>query len=1266
MNRKIIILLCALTALCSLCVPCYAEDYSAAKNKEHAFQHTSTDVLTVSSSTITKTGGPAGSKIPEEYIYRGANSAAFLSNDAYVNFSTITLRSSAPYAQGVFLLGSQAGTPAPTATITASELLTFSTHSDGAYNANGSLSITDSDIGTGRLGASSYSPAITTYGDHSTTTLTDITAWTSGDYSPVLKVYSSDAATLTANTSEFFSHGKESPVLYSTGKAQITDSTMSADCSAGVVIDGNGQVVITNTSMNLEHITGKDTTHPAVLIGSSISGDASFSMTGGSIATDKGDIFSVTGTKAAISLSGVEITNNDSSANLLKAASGNSTNSTVTFTASGQTIGGNITASTGSSISATFSGNMSFVGSVNRNNPIGAVSVNLNTSNSEAPTWYLTANSYVTTLTNQGTIVAGSHKLYVNGTQYTSAMAAAGGGKFYAESEADESDVITISTLTLPSGKTGTQYLAYITSESPSNISFGIADGSIPDGLTLDQTTGTLSGTPAAAGTYTFIVEAYNENYVTAQQYTLVITDGSASTVSIATTKLNDAYTYSPYSAALAASGAGTITWSVESGFSLPDGLSLDAETGIISGKPAKIGTYTFMVRAAVSSTNYDTKLLSLKVAEGSDVFTILTESLKDGTIGKSYNVTLKAKGSGTLTWSATGLPDGLTLDAEKGKISGKPTTVGEYNPEFTVTNGTESTNPTNLAIVIKDVAPKIKASVKAGLIDTAYTATFTASAGTGTIYWTLSGDLPNGLAFDAEKAAISGKPTEGWNDSFVIMATNTGGTAAKKCKLKIKAIKPKFTFKNSPAATFNEPYSAEAQLTGSQPIVLEVKGLPAGLSYDYDSFDEVVRISGTPTEGGKFSVKMTATNVQGKGSKSAKIVVNFPPEIQGIELAEAYTGKSYTAKFKAEGTKKITWAVESGDLPTGLTLKAANGQIKGKPTQGGTYSFYIVATNPYGSDARSVDLVVNVTPPKISTSSLKKGKYNKAYSVKIKTKDGTPDSWSIDGDLPEGITFTDGVFSGTPTEAFNESITVTASNEGGSSSKTYTLVITPDAPKVTTASLPNGTLGQAYSAVLEAEGTPPIKWGWSGYPAGLTLNKETGEISGTPTKAGTFKITVYAENSAKIVSKKYKVDIVDPAGNTGNVGASPEDSGFDGEDSESKSDSSAEEYRLLAEHYAATGELPEGFVIAAELGEVSADVSRIYDFEAELSESTPVGAKMYWLANSEKPSDDDAIAEFSGEDGQDIETVPESRRVSVSAWLNAGMIYRPVIAVKK
>ena len=1275
MNRKIIVLLCALIAVGSLCVPCYAENYSAVKNTVHAFKATSGN-QDITGASITKTGGPAGTPT-YEYEYRGANSAAFLSNDATVNFNSLTLSSSARYAQGVFLLGSETGNKAPTATITNSKIFTYSEHSDGVYNSNSSLNINTSDIGTGRLGTLSYSPAITTYGNNANTVLKSVSAWTSGDYAPVLKVYSADAkigsgfhldvqTPDSGYTNEFYSYGQDSPVLYTTGRVQIADSSMIAKCSSGVVIDGSGQVSISNTSLDIGH-SARASSHPAIQIVSTNSGDASFSMTGGHIDTDKGDIFNVTGSNTAvITLSGVKITNQDSSANLLTVKSTNITNSNVTFNVSGQSIGGNITTASESTVRATFSGKMAFAGSVNKNNPNGQVSVNMQKVGNEAPTWYLTANSYVTSLTNQGEIIAGSHKLYVNGTQYTSSMAANDGGNFYSESEAASRDLITISTLAIHSGKTGAQYLAPISAESQSAISWDIADGSLPDGLSLDETTGSISGTPTTPGTYPFVVEAFNNNYVAAVSYTLVITDGSAASVEIVTTKLNDASTYSPYSAALAASGAGNITWSIESGFSLPSGLNLDSATGIISGTPTRTGTYTFMVRATASETNYDTKLLTLKIVEGSDVFTITTENLKDGTIGKSYSVTLKAKGSGSMTWSATGLPDGLSL-SEAGKISGKPTVVGRYNPVFTVTNGTENATST-LAIVIKDVKPKIKASVKAGMIDTAYVATFTASSGTGTIYWTLSGDLPKGLSFDSEKATITGKPLEGWKDDFLIIATNTGGTTTKKCKLQIKAIKPKFTLNKAPAATFKESYDAEVQLTGSQPIVLEVKGIPEGLSYDYDSFDEVVRISGVPTQGGKFSVKMTASNIQGKSSKSVKIEVNFPPTIKDITVAEAWTGKNYTAKLAAEGTKKIIWSVESGDLPAGLTLKATTGQIKGKPTAGGTYPFYIVAMNSYGKAMKSIDLVVNVTPPKISTNSLKKGKYQKAYSVKIKTKDGVPDYWDLDGDLPKGITFNNGVFSGTPEEAWTGRVDVIASNDGGSDKKTYTLVVAAEAPKITTSSLPGGTIGQPYSVTMEATGSPTIVWRWSGYPTGLTIDKDTGQISGTPTKAGTFNVIVNAENDAKIVTKKYKVNIADPSGGgtVGNAGESPEGQEIDGESSELKDDVTAEEQGLSEEYYASSGELPEGFVIAAELGEVSADVSGMYEFDVELNESAQAGAKMYWAANSEKPSEDDAIAEFFSEDGQEIEAVPESKKVSVSVWLNAGVIYRPVIAVKQ
>ena len=87
-------------------------------------------------------------------------------------------------------------------------------------------------------------------------------------------------------------------------------------------------------------------------------------------------------------------------------------------------------------------------------------------------------------------------------------------------------------------------------------------------------------------------------------------------------------------------------------------------------------------------------------------------------------------------------------------------------------------------------------------------------------------------------------------------------------------------------------------------------------------------------------------------------------------------------------------------------------------------------------------------------------------------------------------------------------------------------------APTVTTDTLPNGKVGEAYSHTLTADGTTPITWSVSGsaLPEGLTLNETTGEISGTPTAEGTAKFTVKAENSAGSDTKELSITITKDA----------------------------------------------------------------------------------------------------------------------------------------
>ena len=192
-------------------------------------------------------------------------------------------------------------------------------------------------------------------------------------------------------------------------------------------------------------------------------------------------------------------------------------------------------------------------------------------------------------------------------------------------------------------------------------------------------------------------------------------------------------------------------------------------------------------------------------------------------------------------------------------------------------------------------------------------------------------------------------------------------------------------------------------------------------------------------------------------------------------ELPNGLVGAPYTAEIDAFGTP--TPAIDLvGDLPDGLELDPATGEIAGTPSRAGSFDFTVTASNGVDRDQSRTYTVVIGALPHITTDSLPNTTVDDKYRHSVDT-DGYPDpSLSIsDGELPPGLSLdaASGVLSGTATKAGEYSFSLTATNDHGADTKHYTVSVAgaPVPPTVT----PPGTKPPVTDPpTTEPSATPP------------------------------------------------------------------------------------------------------------------------------------------------------------------------------------------------
>ena len=390
--------------------------------------------------------------------------------------------------------------------------------------------------------------------------------------------------------------------------------------------------------------------------------------------------------------------------------------------------------------------------------------------------------------------------------------------------------------------------------------------------------------------------------------------------------------------------------------------------------------------------------------------------------------------------------------------------------------------------------------------------------------------------------------------------------------------------------------------------------------------------------------------------------------------LPSAALKKSYSLTLQASGSAPITWKLVSNTtLPDGLKLNKSTGRIYGTPTKEGKFKFKIRATNSKGYVNKTFTLIVGKKPYISTPYELPLGIIGEIYTTTLKASGTKNITWSkVAGTLPSGLKLkaSTGKISGTPKKAGIFTFTIMAANDFGQYTKEFMMIIGAKPAISTGATLKIGTKGKTYSTTLKASGTTPLRWTLKSgeLPDGLSLGKSSGKISGTPTKEGTFKFKIRAANNYGYVNKTFKLKI------TNETSSSSVEELDENEETHELKDMTTENQESLnvvenvniSESLNVKAKIDvANYLVAAELPVISVDEEGLYDFTVELSNETPEGAELIYMANSSEPSEDDEIVEFYDEDGAEISTVPASRKIIIAIWLNKNVIYSPVIAVK-
>ncbi|WP_185844381.1 putative Ig domain-containing protein, partial [Staphylococcus epidermidis] len=690
-----------------------------------------------------------------------------------------------------------------------------------------------------------------------------------------------------------------------------------------------------------------------------------------------------------------------------------------------------------------------------------------------------------------------------------------------------------------------------ITIESEDNSDQAVTnkvDG-LPDGVTFDEATNTISGTPSEVGSYTVTVTTTDESgNATETTFTIDVEDTTKPTVKSVSDQTQEVNTeITPIKIEATDNSGQTVTNKVDG---LPDGITFDEATNTISGTPSEVGSYDITVTTTDESGNATETTFTINVEDTTKptVEDIADQTQEVNTEIEPIKIEATDNGGQAVTNKVDGLPDGVTFDEATNTISGTPSEVGSYDIIVTTTDENGNSETTTFTIDVEDTTkPTVEdiADQTQEINTEIEPIKIEARDNSGQAVTNKVDGLPDGVTFDEATNTISGTPSEVGSYDITVTTTDESGNATETTftidvEDTTKPTVEDITDQTQEVNTEITPIKIEARDNSGQTVTNKVDGLPDGVTFD----EATNTISGTPSEVGSYTVTVTTTDESSNATETTftiDVEDTTKPTVEDIADQTQEVNTEITP-IKIEATDNSGQAVTNkvDGLPDGVTFDEATNTISGTPSEVGSYDITVTTTDENGNSETTtftID-VEDTTKPTVEDITDQTQEINTEMTpIKIEARDNSGQAVTnkVEG-LPDGVTFDEATntISGTPSEVGSYDITVTTTDENGNSETTTFTIDVEDTTKPTVESVADQT--QEINTKIE-----PIKIEArdnsgqavtnkvDGLPDGVTFDEATNTISGTPSEVGSYTVTVTTtDESGNATETTFTIDVED------------------------------------------------------------------------------------------------------------------------------------------